>query len=194
MKNARVCALRKAPPCARFFIEASAATAAFPLRRRERARQPARRAGRTPPKIRTETPLHANAVARAYATEIRTETPLHAKRGRPCVRHPKSAQKHRCMQNAVARAYATRNPHRNTAACKNSVARAGDRAAAESAETPANRNARASPEPPAGFCLRRLEKRRAFARAFRCADKSAPGMPRPCSPLRRFRLRVHCRT
>ena len=106
--------------------------------------------------------------------EIRTETPLHAKRGRPCVRHPKSAQKHRCMQN--------------------SVARAGDRAAAESAETPANRNARASPEPPAGFCLRRLEKRRAFARAFRCADKSAPGMPRPCSPLRRFRLRVHCRT
>ena len=174
MKNARVCALRKAPPCARFFIEASAATAAFPLRRRERARQPARRAGRTPPKIRTETPLHANAVARAYATEIRTETPLHAKRGRPCVRHPKSAQKHRCMQN--------------------SVARAGDRAAAESAETPANRNARASPEPPAGFCLRRLEKRRAFARAFRCADKSAPGMPRPCSPLRRFRLRVHCRT
>ena len=162
MKNARVCALRKAPPCARFFIEASAATAAFPLRRRERARQPARprRAYATQNPHRNAAACkrgrpcvchrnpHRNAAACKTRSpvrtppEIRTETPLHAKRGRPCVRHPKSAQKHRCMQN--------------------SVARAGDRAAAESAETPANRNARASPEPPAGFCLRRLEKRRAF--------------------------------
>ena len=194
MKNARVCALRKAPPCARFFIEASAATAAFPLRRRERARQPARRAGRTPPKIRTETPLHANAVARAYATqnphrsaaacktrspvrtppEIRTETPLHAKRGRPCVCH--------------------RNPHRNAAACKT---RSPVRATAlrqkaqklRQTETPAQARNRRRVSVSGG-----LRSAALFARAFRCADKSAPGMPRPCSPLRRFRLRVHCRT
>ena len=194
MKNARVCALRKAPPCARFFIEGSAATAAFPLRRRERARQPARRAGRAPPKIRTETPLHA-------------------KRGRPCVCHPRSAQKRRCMPNAVARAYATQNPHRNAAACKRGrpcVCHRNPHRSAAACKTRSSVRATAlrqkaqklrQTETPAQARDRRrvsvsggLRSAALFARAFRCADKSAPGMPRPCSPLRRFRLRVHCRT
>ena len=131
---------------------------------------------------------------RAYATQNPHRNAAACKTRSPVRMPPKSAQKRRCMQNAVARAYATRNPHRNAAACKT---RSPARATAlrqkaqklRQTETPAQARNRRRVSVSGG-----LRSAALFARAFRCADKSAPGMPRPCSPLRRFRLRVHCRT